>query len=244
MRYKWNKIIAVMVYAGVLFLCAGCGKKEAPEVPSTRSSTLFEIFRLMDARQYRAALPLVEKYQSLEPANEFLSELRTLVCTNIAIQEAEALAQKGKLKEACAVLDKSIRDYGELPGILEAKQIYQNLLELGTRIQILREPSNSGEMLKHARWLAGYAARFRNVPLQNYARQKIRESGEVRKLEVDRAGFLIYADAMEQLQQNDFSGALALTALLAAERRYPVPVARIQNGGLYDSPAGKKLEKK
>lgn len=243
MKYRWNKIIATTGCL-LLVLVSGCGKKEAPEVPSLRSSTLSEIFRLMDTRQYRAALPLVEKYQSLEPANEFLGELRILVCTNIAIQEAEALAQKGKLKEACALLDDCIRDYGELPGILDAKKIYQDLQEVGSRIRILKEPSGSAEMLKNARWLANYAAKFRNPQLRKFADAKIRESAVVQKMEIDRAGFLIYADTLEQMQNDDLSGTLALTAVLAADKRYAVQTERILNGGLFDASYMKAKEKK
>lgn len=243
MKYKWNKIIAATGFL-LLMLVSGCGKKEAPEVPSLRSSTLAEIFRLMDTRQYRAALPLVEKYQRLEPSNEFLGELRTLICTNIAIQEAEALAQKGKLKEACAVLDDCIRDYGQLPGIVGAKKTYQGLQELGERIQALKEPSGSAEMLKNARWLAHYEAKFRNPQLRKFAKAKIEESAVMQKLEADRAGFLIYADAETLLVNGDVSGAMALTVLLSADKRYAVQTDRLLNGGLFDASYMKTEEKK
>jgi hypothetical protein len=129
MKYTLNILLST-AFAVMLLFTASCSKKVAPDVPTARSSALFEIFRLMDSRQYRAALPLVEKYQSMEPTNEFLSELKQIVCTNIAIQEAEAFAQKGKLKEACEHLDKCIRDYGELPGIVAAKKVYLELQEI------------------------------------------------------------------------------------------------------------------
>ena len=175
MKYTLNILLSA-AFAVMLLFTASCSKKVAPDVPTARSSALFEIFRLMDSRQYRAALPLVEKYQSMEPTNEFLSELKQIVCTNIAIQEAEAFAQKGKLKEACEHLDKCIRDYGKLPGIVEAKKIYFELQEMGKRVQTLKEPSGSAVMKKNADWLAAYARKHRNVQLQKFAAKKIREN--------------------------------------------------------------------
>ena len=243
MKYTLNILLSA-AFAVMLLFTASCSKKVAPDVPTARSSALFEIFRLMDSRQYRAALPLVEKYQSMEPTNEFLSELKQIVCTNIAIQEAEAFAQKGKLKEACEHLDKCIRDYGELPGIVEAKKIYFELQEICKRVQALKEPSGSAVMKKNADWLAAYARKHRNVQLQKFAAKKIRESAEISKLEVDRAGFLVYADALDQLEQGELSGTMALTALLSAEKRYSIHVDRIRNGGMYDVSYLKEMEKK
>lgn len=240
---RYNTVLTI-AFAVTLLFAVGCGKKEAPDVPSARSSTLFEIYRLMDARQYRPALSLVEKYHSMDPTNEFLNELKLIIHTNIAVQEAESFAQKGKLKEACEHLDKCVEQFGELPGILEAKKIYLELQEMGDRIQILKKPVGSYVMRKNADWLAGYARKYRNVQLQRFADGKIRESKEVAKLEIDRAGFYVYADAMEQLAQGNLSQAQALTALLIVERRYPVNVQRIQNGGMYDASYLENMVKK
>lgn len=243
MEYKWNKIFTA-VTAAMLLCAAGCSKKTAPGVPDDRSSTLSEIFRLMDERKYKDALPKVVHYQRLEPSNEFLSELRQIVCTNIAIQGAEELAQKGKLKEACDHLDDCISKYGDLPGIQSAKKVYLDLLELGRRIQTLKEPAGSADMRKNAEWLERYSRKFPNARLRNFAREKIRESAVMSKLEIDRAGFLIYADVMDQLEQGNLSQVLALSALLASEGRYPVHVQRIQNGGMFDAPYLNEMKEK
>lgn len=240
--------LAVMVLA--LLLCS-CKKEEAPAVPTTRWRTLNRLFLHLEKKQYREALKQVEHYQTLDDTNPFLNEMTNILRTNICIAESEKLAAAGKLDEACAYLDEREKEYGELPGIKEAQNMYRELAELQHKLDALKDPASidragdnrrsakrpySETMLEDARWVANYAARKNNRVLQNFARKKIQQVQAMRQMESDRAGLLLYADTMEAVNAHDPSMAFTMTSILRANRNYHIPLARVQHGGLFFAP--------
>lgn len=224
--------LAGVCLAGALALCS-CGKKEPPPVPSLRSEALLEILRLLDMKDYQAALPKIERYQELDETNAFLGELRNVIVSNMALSEAEKLAAAGALEDAVARIDAAIARYGNLPGLVQGREQCMTVLEIRNRIRKLRGPCTGAVMADLSRKLLTDGQKTKNQAIVDFARQKLSDSGPMRLVETDFAGFLIYADAMDEFEAGNLSEALPLYALLAAEGKFPFAVARLTENDLY-----------
>lgn len=224
--------LAGVCLAGVLALCS-CKKEEPPPVPSLRSEALLEILRLLDMKDYRAALPKIERYQELDETNTFLGELRNIVISNMVLSEAEKLASSGALEDAVARIDEAMVRYGNLTGLVQGREQCMTVLEIRNRIRRLREPCTGAVMADLARKLLADGQKTKNPDILLFARQKLANSGAMRILESDYAGFLIYADAVDEFDAGNFSTAMPLYALLAVEGRYPATIARLIENNLY-----------
>ena len=218
--------------AGLLALCA-CGKKEPPPVPSLRSEALLEILRLLDMKEYRAALPKIERYQELDETNAFLGELRNVIISNMVLSDAEKLAVPGSLEDSVALIDKAMAKYGKLAGLVRGRDQCMMVLEIRDRIRKLRGPCTSTVMADLSKKLLADGEKTKNQTILNFARQKLADSNVLHSLESDRAGFLIYADAVDEFDAGNLSTAMPLYALLAAEECFPLAVARLTEDNLY-----------
>lgn len=224
--------LAGVCLAGILALCS-CKKEEPPPVPSLRSEALLEILRLLDMKDYRSALPKIERYQELDETNAFLGELRNVAISNMVLSEAEKLAKAGALEEAVAKIDEAMARYGNLSGLVQGREQCMTVLEIRNRIRRLRQPCTGAVMADLSRKLLADGQRTRNSDILRFARQKLADSGAMRVLESDYAGFLIYADAVDEFEAGNLSTALPLYALLATEGRYPYAIARLTENDLY-----------
>ncbi len=211
-RRKQKRLLGSLSAAAGLFLLVSCGEDPRPELPVTRSERLLEIFRLLDMKEYKAALPKIEQYRQLDETNAFLGEMRNITITNICIQEAGKLAEDGKLTEACKVIEVAIMKYGELSGLINARKAYQEVLSLRQQIDILKKPQTSKVMSARAAELMNAARAVKSKALQDFAKQAEQDSFQQAKLETDRAYFLIYADAADNIRDGNLREALALTA--------------------------------
>ena len=234
MKFGWVKrsILACVCLAGSLLL-SSCREKQPPPVPSLRSEALLEILRLLDMKDYRAALPKIERYQELDETNAFLGELRNIIISNMVLSEAGKLAASGKLEDAIERIDAAIAKYGNLSGLVRGREQCMTVLELRNRIRTLRQPCTGAVMAELARKLLASGQRMKDPVIVNFARQKLCDSGPLRRLEEDYAGFLIYADALDDFEAGNLSGAMPLCALLAAEGRFSPAVERLADNGLY-----------
>ena len=229
---KRRVFLAGVCLAGVLALCS-CRKEEPPPVPSHRSEALLEILRLLDMKDYRAALPKIERYQELDETNAFLGELRNVIISNMVLSDAEKLAANGALEDAVARIDEAMSRYGNLAGLVRGREQYMTVLEIRNRIRKLREPCTGAVMADLSRKLLTDGYKAKNQAIMNFARQKLTDSVNLRTLESDYAGFLIYADALDAFEAGNLSVAMPLYALLAAERRYPFAITRLTEDELY-----------
>ena len=225
-------VIAAGMTLTTLFFCS-CGGKKAPPVPTVRSEALLEIFRLLDMKAYSAVLPKIESYQALDETNTFLGDMLNVVRVNAAIQEAEVQIRKGDLQGAVAVIENAESRYGNLPGLIKAKEDCMKIIDIRNRIRTLKQPCVSEVMKREAQQLLSEAGKVKSRAIQNFARQKLADSAVLAQLQYDRAGFLIYADAQDAADRGDLSGAMALSALLSAERRFPIAVRRLNDNGMY-----------
>ena len=223
---------ACICLAGSLVLSA-CGQKQPPPVPSLRSEALLEILRLMDMKDYRAALPKIERYQELDETNMFLGEMRNIVVSNMVLSEAGKLASSGDLEGAVKRIDEAISKYGNLSGLVDAREQCKSVLEVRNRIRTLRQPCTGAVMADLSRKLLADGQRMKDPVIMNFARQKLSDSVPLRNLEYDYAGFLIYADALDEFESGDLSGGMPLYALLAAEGRFPYAIERLTENDLY-----------
>jgi len=227
-----RSFFAGICLAGAFALCS-CSKKEPPPIPSHRSEALLEILRLLDMKDYRAAVPKIERYQELDETNAFLGELRNVIVSNMVLSEAEKLAASGAPEDAVALIDKAIASYGNLSGLVQGREQCMTVLEIRNRIRTLRGPCTSAVMADLSKKLLADGKKTKNQAIMNFARQKLADSDVLRALESDRAGFLIYADAMDEFEAGNLSTAMPLYALLAAEERFPLAVARLTENNLY-----------
>lgn len=236
--------LACVCLAGALTLCS-CGKKEPPPIPSLRSEALLEILRLLDMKDYRAALPKIERYQELDETNAFLGELRNVIISNMVLSEASKLAEAGTPEAAIARIDEAMARYGKLDGLVKGREQCMTVVEIRNRIRRLRGPCTGAVMADLSRKLLADGQKARNQGIINFARQKLADSGPMRALESDYAGFLVYADALDEFEAGNLSLALPLYALLATEGRYPVAVERLNKNDLYTfhGPGGSGTEK-
>ena len=233
-------VFAGICLAGVLALCS-CGKKEPQPVPSLRSEALLEILRLLDMKDYRAAVPKIERYQELDETNAFLGELRNVIVSNMVLSEAEKLAASGAPEDAVARIDEAIAKYGNLSGLVQGREQCMTVLEIRNRIRKLRGPCTGAVMADLAKKLLVDGQKTKNQAIVNFARQKLSDSGPMRVLESDYAGFLIYADAMDEFEAGNFSLAAPLYALLATEGSFPSAVARLDEDNLYTFHGSKRV---
>ena len=233
MKRLFSVCFVLCLTAAAAFLLCACGRREAPSVPTVRSEALLEIFRLLDMKAYRAALPKIESYQAMDETNTFLGEMLNIVRVNATIQDAEARIREGDLPGAVRVIEKAESMYGNLPGLEKAKDDCRKIIAMRDRIRILRQPCVSEVMKKEAQILLSEAGKVRSRVIQQFARQKLADSNVLARLQYDRAGFLIYADAQDALDRGDLSGAMALSALLASEMKFSPAVQRLNHGGMY-----------
>ena len=228
-RTQW--FIPLLCLAG-LFLCS-CGKERKSNLPMERSERLLEILRLLDMKEYTAALPKIEEYRQIDETNAFLGELRNIVVTNTGIQKAERLAAENKLDEACAVLDEFLVKYGQLPGLLEARANYKRAQEIREQIEQLKKPQLSTVMAAAGRRLLSIGTSLRRPALVRFARQIILDSSSQKTMENDRAGFLLYADALDALAERDQDSVMTVLAVLESQKRFPAAASRIRGGGIF-----------
>ena len=228
-RIQW--IIPLLCLAG-LFLCS-CGKERKADLPMERSERLLEILRLLDTKEYAAVLPKIEEYRRIDETNAFLGELRNIVVTNAGIQEAERLAAENKLNEACAVLDDFIVKYGQLPGLLDARACYTRALEIRDQIEQLKKPQTSDVMAAAGRRLVSIGTSLRRPALVRFARQVILDASVQKVMETDRAGFLLYADALDALAERNKADAMTMLVILESQKKFPAAAFRIRSGGIF-----------
>ena len=242
----FGKILLVCACLAGISVLTACGKKEPPPVPSLRSEALLEILRLMDMKDYRAALPKIERYQELDETNAFLGELRNIAVSNMVLSEAGKLASSGDLEGAVRRIDEAMAKYGNLSGLVKGRKQCMTVLEIRNRIRALRQPCTGAVMADLSRKLLADGQRTGDQSIVDFARQKLSDSVVMRKLEYDYAGFLIYADAKDEFDSGNLSVAMPLYALLAAEGNFPFEVARLTENDLYTfhgPEEGKKTKK-
>ena len=232
----------ITAFGRVFLLCAclagmsalsACRKAEPPPVPTLRSEALLEILRLLDMKDYRAALPKIERYQELDETNAFLGELRNIVVSNMVLSDAGKLASSGDLEGAVRKIDEAMAKYGNLDGLVKGREQCMTVLEIRNRIRALRQPCTGAVMADLSRKLLADGQRTGDPIIINFARQKLSDSVVMRKLEYDYAGFLIYADARDEFENGNLSMAMPLYALLAAEGNFPYEIARLTENDLY-----------
>lgn len=229
----FGRVFLVCACLAGVFALSACGKPQPPPVPSFRSEALLEILRLMDMKDYRAALPKIERYQELDETNAFLGELRNIAVSNMVLSEAGKLASSGDLEGAVRRIDEAMAKYGNLSGLVKGREQCTTVLEIRNRIRALRRPCTGAVMADLSRKLLADGQRTGDQSIVDFARQKLSNSVIMRKLEYDYAGFLIYADARDEFDAGNLSVAMPLYVLLAAEGNFPFEVARLTENDLY-----------
>lgn len=230
MKNSIQWIISLLCLAGML---CSCGKERKANLPMERADRLLEIFRLLDMKEYNAALPKIEEYRRMDETNVFLGELRNITVTNAGIQKAERLAAENKLDEACASLDADIVKYGQLPGLLDARACYRRALEIRNEIAQLKKPLTSDAMAAAGRRLVSVGTSLRRPALVRFARQVILDADVRKVMENDRAGFLLYADAMDALAERKTFDAMTMLVLLEKQKQFAAASSEIRNRGMF-----------
>lgn len=152
-----RKCLIFLSVAIVLAGVSGCGKKEVPDPPLSRSRLTIEMFKNLEENKHEQAIEKIIKLKAIDAENIFLSELEESEVSNIYTGDVQRQLNAGDIEAAIKIVDAARKRHGlyrsliqadaELKKLKSLQESISNMLQAESSEQVFAEIEQSGKIV-------------------------------------------------------------------------------------------------
>ncbi len=130
-------ILSALLIALPCLFCSCRKGSQAPELPSSRSEVVLDLFRNLEKKDHELALKKIEKLRLIDPSSVFLAELEIVERNNMIISGAQKSLDSGNLDKSRSEVENAMRDFGQDAALLAARNEITDATKISKAVDML-----------------------------------------------------------------------------------------------------------
>lgn len=210
--YSWLRIACLLL----LFLGAGCSKRNVPPPPKTQPELLLEIFDSARKNQYNATLLKLQKMRAMDPTSVFLAELENTVRFNRLTAVVNTYIQMGHFEAALNALRDYEKRYGYSDYTSRTKERIALIVSLDRQIRQIKQAKRSEQLEQEIKELRNLAKNIKLSPkIVNFVQKKESMLPKLRKAEAELTNRELLAEVGDWIRAGDYRNGAVPAAIYA-----------------------------